>query len=75
MRYVALKLSVLHDMNYNALSQLLASVSAQQKEQAWNKLKKPVTLSQISAYFFDIYDLFEGKKFTKKVSKLDQTLE
>ena len=34
LRYVALKLSVLHDMNYNALSQLLASVSAQLKEQA-----------------------------------------
>ena len=34
LRYVALKLSVLHDMNYNAFSQLLPSVSAQQKEQA-----------------------------------------
>ena len=45
LRYVPLKLFVLHDMDCNSLSQLFASVSAQQKEQAWNKLKKLVTFT------------------------------
>ena len=50
-------------------------MSAQQKEQARNKLKSLHFSVKSQLDFFDIHELFEEKNFTKRVSKLDQTLD